>query len=203
MTRAEDMQVRHLRSSLRGPYTLDIPAGACTVLSGPSGIGKSLLLRMIADLDPNDGIVSIGEVERSSVPAPRWRSLVTYVAAEPGWWAETVAAHMTDRVAALALMAELNLNAAVFDAPIAQLSTGERQRAALVRAIIRQPRFLLLDEPTSALDEDTKRIVETVLKRVAANGAGLLVISHDPAQVARLADRHLVMSATGLAEAAT
>jgi len=61
----------------------------------PSGAGKSLLLRAIADLDPNEGTVKLDGMLREAVPAPHWRSQVTYVAAEPGWWGDTVQEHFT------------------------------------------------------------------------------------------------------------
>jgi len=53
---------------------------------------------MIADLDPNEGAVSLGDLARVDCPAPDWRRRVTYVAAEAGWWAETVAEHFAPAV---------------------------------------------------------------------------------------------------------
>jgi ABC-type iron transport system FetAB ATPase subunit len=62
----------------------------CIALQRPSGAGKSLLLRAIADLDPNEGTVKLDGTLRETVRAPLWRKQVTYLAAEPGWWADTV-----------------------------------------------------------------------------------------------------------------
>lgn len=73
------LQARALRGAHSGPFDLDLAPGRCTVLSGPSGIGKSLLLRMLADLDPNQGRVSLAGVDRESLPASTWRRLVTYL----------------------------------------------------------------------------------------------------------------------------
>lgn len=81
----------------------------------------------------------------------------------------------------------------------ARLSTGERQRAALVRAVVGRPLFLLLDEPTSALDPASKERVEAVLGRLTAEGLGLVVVSHDAEQASRIADRRFVMTKAGLA----
>jgi putative ABC transport system ATP-binding protein len=75
--------------------SLDLNDGECVALQGPSGAGKSLLLRAIADLDPNEGTVKLDGMLREAVPAPHWRSQVTYVAAEPGWWGDTVQEHFT------------------------------------------------------------------------------------------------------------
>ncbi len=199
---SDGLRLRDLASTLKGPFTADFAAGSCAVIAGPSGIGKSLLLRMIADLDPNKGTVLLGDRVRSGMPAPQWRRLVTYVAAEPGWWAESLAEHMADVARARTLMPDFALDPALLDAPVARLSTGERQRAALVRAAVGRARFLLLDEPTSALDPGTKAIVEAALRRLMADGLGLVVVSHDAEQAGRIADQRFVMTQAGLASAA-
>ena len=81
-----------LRSHLAGPFDLTHrAAGECIAVTGPSGSGKSLFLRMIADLDPSEGEVFLDGAERRSLPAPAWRRRVVYIAAEPGWWSETLA----------------------------------------------------------------------------------------------------------------
>src|ERR1700736_829082 len=85
--------VKDLRSAFAGPFELNLGTGACAAITGPSGSGKSLFLRMIADLDPNEGEAWLGERERAAMPAPEWRRQVTYVAAESGWWADTVIEH--------------------------------------------------------------------------------------------------------------
>ena len=74
-----------------GPLSFSVEAGECLALRGPSGAGKSLLLRAIADLDPNEGRVSLDGESREDMPAPDWRRRVAYLAAEAGWWADTVA----------------------------------------------------------------------------------------------------------------
>jgi len=192
------LHARQLRGRLPGTFDLDLRAGECVVLTGPSGSGKSLLLRMLADLDPNTGEVHIGDQPRDSLPAAAWRRQVGYVPAEAGWWADTVAGHFDAPAAVRALLPAVGLRPDLLDAAVAQLSTGERQRMALLRAVTRQPRFLLLDEPTSALDAASVALVEALLRRLQSEGMGLLVVSHDPAQAARLADRRLRLTPTGL-----
>ena len=201
MTHDDGLRLRGLRSALKGRFTVDFASGSCAVVSGPSGIGKSLLLRMIADLDPSAGTVQLDGQDRNAMPAPRWRRLVTYVAAEPGGWADGLAEHMADVAAARALLPSFGLDTALLDAPVARLSTGERQRAALVRAIVGGPRFLLLDEPTSALDAGSKDLVETALGRLKADGLGLVVVTHDAEQASRIADRRFVMTDAALVPA--
>ncbi|NVN11697.1 ATP-binding cassette domain-containing protein, partial [Nguyenibacter vanlangensis] len=70
-----------------------------------------------------------------------------------------------------------------------RLSTGERQRLALVRGLRLQPQVLLLDEPCSALDEATTAKVESLLRAEKDKGAVIILVSHDPAQADRMADR--------------
>lgn len=211
------LHIHDLTGHGRGPYTFDVTGGKCTVLSGPSGSGKSLLLRMIADLDPSNGSVRIGNTPREALSGPAWRREVIYVAAESGWWADDVRSHFDDlgpadiadatgrpgtpgtadtRLARLAR--RLCLRDDILAARVSHLSTGERQRLALLRAIVRRPRFLLLDEPTSALDHDTTLAVEAVLREVMAEGVGLLVVSHNTEQAARLQHAHWRLCPSGL-----
>src|ERR1700682_1757736 len=90
---ATALLVKDPRSALAGPFELNLGTGACAAITGPSGSGKSLFLRMIADLDPNEGQVGLNGAERASSPAPQWRKRATYVAAESGWWADKVIEH--------------------------------------------------------------------------------------------------------------
>ncbi len=175
------------------PVDLELAAGQCVAVRGPSGAGKSLLLRAIADLDPNDGSVRLDDDDRDAMPAPVWRRRVTYVATESGWWMDVVGAHFDDRLAATDLIERLALPADAVDWPVSRLSTGERGRLALARALLCEPRILLLDEPTSGLDDDAAAAVETVLRERLADGAGILLITHDAAQADRLAGRRLWM----------
>ena len=90
------LQIRDLRTNLLELAALSLSAGECIAVQGPSGAGKTLLLRAIADLDPNEGLVCLEGRDRSTIPGPGWRRLVGYVPAEPGWWADTVGEHFSD-----------------------------------------------------------------------------------------------------------
>jgi len=100
------LQVRDLRTNLLKPASLSLSPGECIAVQGPSGAGKTLLLRAIADLDPNEGLVSLEGRDRSVIAGPEWRRLVGYVPAEPGWWADTVGEHFKEWTAALAFVRE-------------------------------------------------------------------------------------------------
>jgi putative ABC transport system ATP-binding protein len=173
------------------PFDLDLDDGECVSLSGPSGAGKTILLRAVADLDPNQGTLALDGMDRETHPAPQWRRRVCYMAAEPGWWDETPAAHFPDRAAAMALLPALNLPPEILDGALAHLSTGERQRLALARMLVLAPRVLLLDEPTSGLDPEATARVEDLLKARQAQGAAILLVTHNREQATRMGRRHL------------
>jgi ABC-type iron transport system FetAB ATPase subunit len=143
---------------------------------------------MIADLDPSEGKIWLNGRERASMPAPEWRKQATYVSAESGWWADMVIEHFSasTRSEIAALSARLGVRADLLDAPVAQLSTGEKQRLSLVRALLPNPPVLLLDEPTGPLDEDSVTQVEALLQERMAAGTSILLVTHDPRQAERL-----------------
>ena len=180
---------------------LDVAAGECVAVSGPSGAGKTLFLRAIVDLDPNQGDVALDDRPRAEMPAPEWRRHVVYVPAEAGWWAERVGEHFSDPAIAAPLVTRLGLPAAALEWEVARLSTGEKQRLALARALVTSPRALLLDEPTSGLDPETAMTVESMLHERAADGIAILIVTHDARQAARLARRQYRMAKGKLAPA--
>jgi putative ABC transport system ATP-binding protein len=189
------LSLRDLKSPLAGPFDLELAPGACAAIGGPSGSGKSLFLRMIADLDPNTGEVSADGVARAELSASDWRRRVPYVAAESGWWRDRVDEHFEpdQRAAAQALAARLDLAPELFEGPVQRLSTGERQRFALIRALVLGSPVLLLDEPTGPLDPDGVRKVEAVLRERLAAGCAVVLVSHDPRQAKRLGARRFLM----------
>lgn len=180
--------------------SFDLNDGECIALQGPSGAGKSLLLRAIADLDPNQGTVKLDGMLREAVPAPRWRSQVTYVAAEPGWWGDTVQEHFTAWDQAMPLVERLGLPPDCATWNIPRLSTGEKQRLGLVRALMLHSRVLLLDEPTSALDATSTATVEAIVAERVAAGLGVIWSTHDGAQARRVGSRLLVIASGGRIE---
>jgi ABC-type iron transport system FetAB ATPase subunit len=180
--------IEDLRRPGFGPFSLSVASGTCCAVTGPSGSGKSVLLRMVADLDPCEGSVSLDGVDRDSLPAPHWRRRVTYLAAESGWWADRVGDHFPAPGPDFARTCEmLRLPSGVLDWPVSRLSTGERQRLAFLRGLAGTPRVLLLDEPTAALDPEATAGVEAILRERLTSGMTVLLVSHSADQVARLA----------------
>ena len=181
-----------LKSALAGPFDLTVPAGQCLAVTGPSGAGKSLFLRMIADLDPHEGSVSLNGEAATDISAPDWRRRCLYVGPDSGWWGESVIEHfpVSERGEARALADRFGLKPELLDGLVARLSTGEKQRLALIRALVRNSPCLLLDEPTGALDAESVVRVEVELRARLDKGLILILVTHDPAQAQRLGDVH-------------
>ena len=190
------LAIRQLRSSHAGPITLDVAAGECVAIVGESGSGKSVFLRMIADLDPCSGGVWLEGTTREAWPASTWRSMVVYHPAEPAWWEPTVEAHFSagQQDFARQLLPVLNLKPGVMTAEIARLSTGERQRLALIRSLACKPKALLLDEPAASLDPASTIAMEALLQVSLRDGMSIIIVTHSPQQAERLAHRQLRMA---------
>jgi ABC-type iron transport system FetAB ATPase subunit len=185
------LSARGLRSRFGGPFDFEVQAGECVAIQGPSGAGKSVLLRMLADLDPHEGEVLLDGRSCTSMAAPAWRAQVVYQAAEPAWWEATAGEHFTDKRDGFLdeTLPALGLAASLLNTEIERLSTGERQRLALVRSLARKPRVLLLDEPTAALDPASVGRAEALLSACLASGMALLIVTHAADQARRLARR--------------
>lgn len=194
-----NLEVRDLCFRDRGPYTFRINGGECVGVQGASGAGKSLLLRALVDLDPRSGTLMLGGVDADTLSGPQWRRQVGLLPAESGWWLDGVGAHFSNFAAVDAqLLATLGFERSVGDWQVSRLSTGERQRLAIVRLLSNQPACLLLDEPTASLDHDMVARVEQLLLHYAAdNQAPLLWVSHDAAQLERVCNRRMTMERGG------
>lgn len=169
--------------------TLRVEPGEIVCVSGPSGSGKTRLLRAVADLEPHEGTVRLGETGQGTVPAHCWRRRVMMVPADSHWWHETVGPHFEGE-AGHALEA-LGLPRGAADWEVERLSSGEKQRMALIRALLRDPEALLLDEPTANLDDDSiARVEKWIRERIEHRSLPVIWVAHDIDQIDRVADRH-------------
>ncbi|MFE7719498.1 ABC transporter ATP-binding protein [Nocardia rhizosphaerihabitans] len=169
---------------------LTIRRGEFVVLLGPSGTGKTTLLRLLTGLEVPDA----GEV---LVPARR-----TTVYQEPRLIpSKRVLANVivglrrtkAQREAGLRALSEVHLDGKSGQWP-ATLSGGEAQRAALARALVREPELLLLDEPFAALDALTRlQMQDLVGDLVARHRPAVLMVTHDVDEAIRLADRVIIL----------
>lgn len=191
------LKIEDLRFQDIGPLNLEVAQGECVGITGASGIGKSLFLRAVADMDPHEGRVLLDGVDSGKIPPPEWRKRVGLLPAESAWWFDTVEPHISRN--GWKGLERLGFPPDVFDWQIARLSSGERQRLSLIRMLANGPSVLLLDEPTANLDAESGARVEAFLgdyrneKRPA-----ILWVSHDISQIERAADRRFRLLKTGL-----
>lgn len=184
---------------------LAVGAGERLAVTGPTGSGKSLLLRALAMLDAADE----GEVRFLGRPlephaVPGFRARVAYLAQRPALAGSTVeealrgafafSVHKNrrfDRERALRLLGALGRDEGFLASPAQGLSGGEAQIVALVRALLLEPRILLLDEFTASMDRDAAERAERLVRDwlEGEEGKALLITSHDPSQLDRLATR--------------
>lgn len=177
------------------PVSLQLEAGDILTIYGPSGVGKSQFLSALADLTPHRGDVLLDGISQTQIRPEHWRKQVGYVPAESGWWADRVAQHFSQPPPP-AWLASLSLAPELLDAPVDRLSTGERQRLALLRALILQPRVLLLDEPTANLDQqNAHKLIELVKAYARTEQAAVIWVSHDADERALLGTNTLELHA--------
>jgi len=184
---------------------LEIGHGQIVALVGLNGAGKSTLMRvMLGMLRPQSGRVLLGGVDLESAPVSQWRSvghLVEYPLAYPELTARRNL-ELSARLRGVAdvkgaidrVLAEFALGQYA-DRRVRALSLGNRQRVGVAAALQHDPAVIVLDEPTNALDPaGVIRLRESLLRR-AEGGAAILVSSHHLDEVARIADRIVVMNA--------
>ena len=211
----------HLRDGIRLPVVADVSfsvaAGECVVLGGPSGIGKSSLLKMIYGnyavdagqilIGHNDRIVDLATADPRTVLDVRRRTLgyvsqflrtvprvaAIDVVAEPLVARGENAAIAREKAAEL--LAQLNLPKDLWQLPPATFSGGEQQRVNIARGFITDHTILLLDEPTASLDARNRGVVVEMIEEKKKAGVALLGIFHDAEVREAVADRILDVSA--------
>ena len=187
------LRVHDLRIHGVGPISFEIAQGECLGASGPSGSGKTLMLRAIADLEPHQGTIALDGHDQAQIPAPEWRRRAALLPAESIWWHDTVGEHF--KKADTAAFERLGLDAKILGWPVARLSSGERQRLALLRLLENRPPLLLLDEPTANLDPESADRVELLIRAFCQKtGAAVLWVGHQALQLKRVAGRTIFLA---------
>jgi peptide/nickel transport system ATP-binding protein len=205
---------RYGASAVIAGVDLTVGAGEIVGIAGPSGSGKSTLLRLLAALEPPDrGAVLLGAAPawggsrrrpRRRVPRPGYVQQVfqdpvgALDARWPLWRTITEPLTVTGpvrrprrRQLAEDALARVGLHDVPIDARPAELSVGQSQRVAVLRALAAQPALLLADEPTSALDSVSTAGILDLLRAAAAAGTAIVLVSHDPRVLTATAHRVL------------
>jgi len=186
--------------------TVCVQKGEVLAVVGPSGSGKSSFLRLLNRLDePTSGTVYLEGTDYRQLPPRELRQRVGLVTQTPYLFPGTIADNLRfgprqqgkdlPEETITFLLEQVGL-AGRAKSDVVNLSGGEAQRVSLARAIANSPTVLLMDEPTSALDEKAKKEVEAlILQIVQQNALTCVIVSHDPAQAARIASRVMVVKA--------
>ncbi|MEM0979163.1 MAG: ATP-binding cassette domain-containing protein [Cyanobacteria bacterium P01_H01_bin.58] len=190
--------------------SFDLFSGDRLAVVGPSGTGKSLLLRALAGLDPiQSGQISYQGQPLSELNMPHMRSQVIYLHQQPALLEGSVESNLQhvyqlaihrskayDRPKILAYLACLGRSADFLERSVEQLSGGERQIVACLRSLQLAPQVLLLDEPTASLDNTATQQLETLISQWQQTDSPKACIwtSHDPAQIERVTTCQLALS---------
>lgn len=151
------------------------------------------MLRAMADLDTHEGEVWLQKQPQSSIDPREWRRKVAYVASETAWWSAAVGDHFLQSPTQNQLE-QLGFQNEVMGWQIERLSSGERQRLGILRALVLQPSMLLLDEPTANLDQENTLAVEALLMEyLQQQEAAAIWVSHDAKQRQRLGGQEILL----------
>jgi tungstate transport system ATP-binding protein len=203
------LRIRGLRKTLAGNRLLldiddfAIAPGSCTLLTGPNGVGKTTLLKILGGLEPPDTAqVEYGGATLGWAAARRrFRRDVIYLHQQAYLFDRSVAenvayglrgtgharAEVTRRVAQVLDWTGL---AHLAGRSARELSGGERQRVAFARAIVLAPRALLLDEPLAGLDEEARNRTVFLIQRLKSDAIAVVLTSHDPLPSLGVVERH-------------
>jgi putative ABC transport system ATP-binding protein len=194
-----DVTVTFGRRTVLDGVSAAVAGQTLTVLTGPSGAGKTTLLRLCNRLEvPTSGRVLFKGEDLDSLDPLALRRRVGMVFQRPTLFPGTlrdnfeVARADTDAAYRLALEA-VGLPPDWLDREADRLSGGEAQRACLARTLLTEPEVLLMDEPTSSLDPTATATLERLCTDLVAGGMTMLWVSHDLAQVRRIADATVVL----------
>ncbi|MCT9931398.1 ATP-binding cassette domain-containing protein [Planotetraspora sp. A-T 1434] len=211
MISATDVSKRYGAVQALQGVSLDLRPGEVVALVGDNGAGKSTLVKVIAGaVSPDEGgLVIDGERVHISTPHDAQRLGIStvyqdlalcenldvvanlFLGAERRKW--SILSHIRMERSARDLLTSLDVRIRDIRVPVAMLSGGQRQSVAIARALIGEPRLVILDEPTAALGVEQTAQVLDLIRRLRERGLAVLLISHNLADVRAVSDRVVVL----------
>ncbi len=197
----DDVTVTFGSATVLQGIDLRVPPSGITVILGPSGSGKSTLTRLANRLlDPTSGTVSLRGTDVRRLDVLELRRQVGMVFQRPTLFDGTVrdnlaATGVEDQEPHRKMLRAVGLDSGFLDQAGDTLSGGEAQRVCLARALLMQPKVLVADEPTASLDHESTLALERLARDLADGGVPILWVTHDLAQVERIADHRVTLEA--------
>jgi lipopolysaccharide export system ATP-binding protein len=197
--------------------SLDVAAGEIVGLLGPNGAGKTTTFSIVVGLvEPDAGTVRLGERDLTDLPMyRRARAGISYLPQEPSVFRKMTVEenllailetldlpHSAQQERADELLAEFGLEA-VRDHRAYTLSGGERRRVEIARSLVVSPYFLLLDEPFAGIDPIAVLDIQSIVRRLANSGIGILVTDHNVRETLSIVDRAYIINAGAILRAGT
>src|SRR5262249_723562 len=188
----------HPAATILDDISVDVDRGSALTLVGPSGSGKSSLLRCLNRLEePTDGVVRFGGRPITDLDPRELRRRAALVQQTAVLFEGSVRDNLMVHAPGATLdvsesrlheaLTEVGLDVALLERDATTLSGGERQRVTIARALLRDPQALLLDEPTSALDPpNAMLVIETICRLRDTRGPTIVAVTHTPELVRRL-----------------
>lgn len=198
----EDLSLERGNRKLLDEVCATFEPGVVTAIVGPSGAGKTRLLRCLNRLDePTSGRVLVDGVDHRTIDPRQLRRRVGMIFQLPAVFAGDVRANLIyglddlgDEELVVALDAAA-LPAHLLAQDASTLSVGQAQRMCIARALLRRPKCLLLDEPTASLDRDATIAIERLVASLAGEDLAVVMVTHDLAQATRIAEHALLLVA--------
>lgn len=190
-----DVVVERGGATVLANVNLRIVPATVTALVGPSGVGKTSLLRCMNGLDrPAAGTIRFQGSDVVHIEPRELRRRVAMIFQVPVVFEGSVADNLEygldnpDRNRALEVLQAVGLDPSFVERAASALSVGQAQRLCLARALMRRPEILLMDEPTSSLDKDAGAVIEALVGRLRDDGLTVVFVTHDLRQAQRIAD---------------
>lgn len=195
----KDLTMKYKNGKGVSNISISVQNGEVKGLLGPNGAGKSTTMRsLMGFLIPSEGILKVEGIDTIENPVDA-KKIIGYLPGDPQLpqnlnsktlfkLGADMRSHSTDYAMELAEKFELEI-----DQSLKELSKGNRQKVALILALLHKPKALILDEPTSGLDPFHQRTFFEIIKKFAEDGASILLSSHIISEVEKVADSMAVL----------